>query len=77
MRTVFLLAILAGCAPEGFPEDPVFSSPDTLETPQIDPIEPILEQAALPDRADGAEAELGTRGTDLRSRADALRTAPQ
>jgi hypothetical protein len=77
MRPLILLVFLAGCAPEGFPDDPVFSDADSLEMPQIAPIEPILDSAALPDRTAETQAELTDRGGDLRGRADALRTQPQ
>ena len=74
MRTALVFLFLVGCAPEGFPEDPVFAEAESPAPPQIAPIDPILAQAATPNLTAETEAELQERGATLRARADALRT---
>lgn len=73
MRKAFVFLLLAACAPEGFPNDPVFSDPATLENPGIAPLDPILARANEENATANTEEELQARGDSLRSRADALR----
>lgn len=77
MRKIIVFIALSACAPEGFPDDPVFSDPAGLEMPRIAPMDPIVDAAGQPNATEGAEAELQARGGALRSRADALRAQPR
>jgi len=75
---VFILscaAALAACAPEGFPDEPVFAEGETFEIPSLQPIDPILRDAASGNRAAEAEADLTARGDALRQRAESVRRA--
>ena len=79
-----LLALAAGglavaaCVPKDYPANPLFEGSGRLPPPKIAPITPILDDAsaaAAADRTGEARTELEQRGTDLRTRADALRSA--
>ncbi|QIE42201.1 hypothetical protein [Meridianimarinicoccus aquatilis] len=73
MRKAIVFLLLAACAPEGFPDDPVFSDPATLENPGIAPLDPILARANEENATENTEEELQARGESLRSRAEAVR----
>ena len=69
-----LAALLAGCAPEGFPDDALFADAPDLPAQRLEPIDPVLADPADDARTGPARAELSDRGADLRARAEALRT---
>ena len=58
MRKAIVFLLLAACAPEGFPDDPVFSDPATLENPGIAPLDPILARANEENATENTEEEL-------------------
>lgn len=66
-------SILAACAPEGYEDDPLFSSTDDLAPLPIEPSGDILDAAAARDAAANPTDGLAERGAQLRNRAEALR----
>lgn len=67
------LCLLAGCAPPGFPEDPLFSDLGDLEVQQLDPIDPVVETAPDETATEEARDAVLESGEDLRRRARRLR----
>lgn len=69
-----LLSVLAACAPKDYPEDTSTTPISELPTPEIIPLQEILDltQDPLAD-ADDPDPDLAQRGEALRTRADAIR----
>ncbi|QDY68862.1 hypothetical protein [Qingshengfaniella alkalisoli] len=64
---------LTGCAPQGFPENPLLTVDESLAYPRIEPLEALPQPPELPSDPSDPDPDLQARGDALRTRADAIR----